>query len=113
MPVPGDAKDEIESGSICMNCTEVIREIPLYSYGEVSSDLEESIESHLSDCPACREELARHRSFLERLDEREEVADMALLAACRADLRRQLAGEETKRSGQGWFGWNWFSWADA
>jgi hypothetical protein len=90
-----------------MNCAEVIREIPLYSYGEVSSDLEESIESHLSDCAGCREELARHRSFLERLDEREEVADMALLAACRADLRRQLAGEETRRSGQGWLSWNW------
>ncbi len=90
-----------------MNCAEVIREIPLYSYGEVSSDLEESIESHLSDCSACREELARHRSFLDRLDEREEVADMALLAACRADLRRQLAGPETRRAGRGWFGWNW------
>ncbi len=90
-----------------MNCAEVIREIPLYSYGEVSSDLEERIESHLSDCAACREELARQRLFLERLDEREEVADMALLTACRADLRRQLAGEETKRSGNSWFGWNW------
>ncbi len=107
MPVPGNAKDEIESGSICMNCADVIREIPLYSYGEVSSDLEESIESHLSDCPACREELARHHLFLERLDERQEVSDMALLTACRADLRRQLAGEETKRSAPGWFGWNW------
>jgi HEAT repeats/Putative zinc-finger len=90
-----------------MNCVEVIREIPLYSYGEVSSELEERIESHLSDCAACREELARHRLFLERLDEREEVADMALLTACRADLRRQLAGQGTKRSGKSWLGWNW------
>jgi hypothetical protein len=90
-----------------MNCAEVIREIPLYSYGEVSSEIEEGIESHLSDCVSCRAELARHRLFLERLDEREEAADMALLTACRADLRRQLVGAETKKSGQSWFGWSW------
>jgi HEAT repeats/Putative zinc-finger len=110
LPLSGNAKDEIESGSIRMNCAEVIREIPLYSYGEVSSQIEEEIESHLSDCAACRQELARHRLFLERLDERPQVADMALLTACRADLRRELAGEETKRPSHSWSGWNWFGW---
>ena len=80
-----------------MSCSEVARQIPLYCYGEVDSDAEERIESHLAECPGCRSELARHRQFLEVRDTREDARrndDAAsLLMACRNDLRHTLAGE--------------------
>ena len=80
-----------------MSCEEVVREIPLYSYGEVAPDTEEHIESHLAGCAECRKEMERHRAFLEVLDARpeysNEVADPALLTSCRAALRAELDGE--------------------
>jgi hypothetical protein len=78
-----------------MTCQDVKNEIPLYCYGEVSSEQEESIEHHLTGCADCRAELARHRAFLESLDARQEFADAALdlglLASCRTELRANLA----------------------
>jgi hypothetical protein len=79
-------------------CAEVVRQIPLYSYGEISSDLEERIESHLADCPNCRRELALHRSFLEALDQRDDASEAVLLTSCRAGLRQQLAVETARGS---------------
>jgi hypothetical protein len=79
-----------------MNCSEVKNEIPLYSYGEVSAETEERLETHLGDCAGCRAELARHRSFLNALDEREDAAGSAeamLLVDCRRDLRLRIAGD--------------------
>lgn len=73
-----------------MSCDDIRQEIPLYCYGEVSSETEERIEAHLASCDACREELARHRAFLEMMDGRPEVNDPGILAACRQDLRRQI-----------------------
>jgi hypothetical protein len=87
-----------------MTCAEVTHRIPLYSYGEVSAELEEQIESHLADCPECRQALARHRAFLKALDERDDdtAAETALLADCRRDLRLRLAGEIRPRRWRGW-----------
>jgi hypothetical protein len=77
-----------------MSCSEIVRQIPLYCYGEVDSDAEERIESHIAECAACREELARHRTFLELMDGREDVRASndaaALLIECRTELRRGL-----------------------
>lgn len=76
-----------------MNCDDVIRQIPLYCYGEVSPDAEERIESHLAACPACTAELARHRSFLDLLNEREDLNEASLLAGCRTGLRSALSAQ--------------------
>ncbi|HVW85903.1 MAG TPA: HEAT repeat domain-containing protein [Bryobacteraceae bacterium] len=85
-----------------MNCEEVIRQIPLYCYGEVSSDVEERVEAHLAVCPDCRDELARHRSFLEIMDERDDDnAAASLLASCRMDLRNAVTAA-SKPARQGW-----------
>jgi hypothetical protein len=87
-----------------MKCAEVVEQFPLYSYGEVSSDIEEGIESHLADCASCQEEFAKHRSFLDVLDRREDLTEAALLTACRVDFRRKLATETARKSGvAGWF----------
>ena len=74
-----------------IGCAEAIRQIPFYCYGEVSSDTEERIESHLAACANCRGELARQRTFLEVVDRRAEAAETMLLAGCRNDLRLQIA----------------------
>ena len=50
-----------------MKCAEVIEQFPFYSYGEVSSEMEERIESHLAECADCRQAFAKHRSFMEAL----------------------------------------------
>jgi hypothetical protein len=83
-----------------MNCAEVVRQIPFYGYGEISAELEERLEAHLADCLSCREELARHRAFLDVLDERGDATEPALLTTCRADLRRQLSAHRERSS---WF----------
>lgn len=82
-----------------MKCADVVEQFPFYSYGEVSSEVEERIESHLAECANCRQAFARHRSFMEVLDQREDVAEGALLTACRVDFRRRLAAETTRTPG--------------
>ncbi len=88
-----------------MNCAEVNRQIPLYCYGEVDSEIEERIESHLGECLACQDELAKHRSFLELMDQRPHAADAAgadldsLLVACRSELRRTMSDAPALRGG--------------
>jgi hypothetical protein len=94
-----------------MTCIEATQEIPNYCYGEISSEAEEALESHLADCENCRNELARHRKFLELLEDREPVAEAGLLLACRNDfsraLRQEIAVEQ--RHGAGWRGWRRFT----
>ena len=85
-----------------MSCNEAIREIPLYCYGEVSSEVEERIEAHLAECPDCRNELARHRAFLELVDERRDAVDTSLLTNCRVSLRDALR-EGVNPARQSWF----------
>jgi hypothetical protein len=81
------------TGDLRMKCDEVIREIPLYCYGEVSPEVEEGIESHIALCAACNAELARHRSFLDLLNEREDLSEAALLSTCRTNLRAAIAAD--------------------
>jgi len=86
-----------------MKCSEVVEQFPFYSYGEVSSEVEERIESHLAECAACRNAFVKHRSFMEALDQREDATESALLTTCRVDLRRQLAAETVRKTQSGWF----------
>jgi len=84
-----------------MTCSETIENFPLYTYGELSPEMEESVESHLSACAACRAAFDKHRLFMEALDQRESGAEDAILTQARLDLRRQLAAEKTRPS-QNW-----------
>ncbi len=87
-----------------MKCSEIVDQLPLYSYGEVSPEVEERIEAHLAGCESCQTEFAKHRAFLDALNQREDAADAALLTTCRLDLRRSLAAESARRApGSGWF----------
>jgi hypothetical protein len=94
-----------------MTCTDATKEIPNYCYGEISSETEEALESHLMECEVCRTELARHRKFLELLDERGAMADAGLLVQCRSELSRVVRQEIAADAGHGagWRGWRRFS----
>jgi hypothetical protein len=88
-----------------MKCVEVVEQVSFYTYGEVSPEMEERIESHLASCADCTKEFARHRAMFEMLDRREapvRVHESALLAECRMDLRRQLATEASARPAASW-----------
>jgi hypothetical protein len=86
-----------------ITCAEIVRQVPLYSYGEISSDVEERIESHLADCENCRRELTLHRSFLDVIDQRDDATEAALLTSCRAGLRQKLGLEAARAAhGSGW-----------
>lgn len=74
-----------------MNCSDVTREISFYCYGEVLPAVEDAIEAHLADCPACAAELVRHRAFLALMDDRPDPTDADMLSACRAQLRTAVA----------------------
>jgi hypothetical protein len=89
-----------------MNCEDVKRQIPLYAYGELTSETEERIESHLAACAPCSIELERQRSLMEALDERPRVLEGTLLATCRAELRQRLESDPRLRQGAG--GWRGF-----
>lgn len=87
-----------------MNCDEIKQQLVLYSYGEVSSAVEEQVEAHLEFCGECRAERARHMAFMEALDHRTDFTDPSLLVACRNELRARIGGDRTVPSqGQGWF----------
>lgn len=79
-----------------MTCSETRQEIPFYCYGECTPETEERIEAHVAACAECRGELERHRTFLDALDSRIEPTDGALLASCRANLRRVVESEHAK-----------------
>jgi HEAT repeats/Putative zinc-finger len=85
-----------------MKCAEIVGQFPFYTYGEVSSEVEERIESHLAECADCRRAFAKHRSFMEALDQREDVTEAALLTTCRVDLRQRMAAETDRKTHGGW-----------
>ena len=85
-----------------MNCDEVKSQIVFYVYGEISSEAEERVEAHLDGCAECQAELARHRMFLQAVNQRDEFTDDVLLADCRADLRSRLG--KTAEPVAGWAG---------
>jgi hypothetical protein len=91
-----------------MTCLDATKEIPNYCYGEMSSDTEEALESHLAGCSVCQKELARHRKFLELLDERDAMVDAGLLVECRNNLSRAVRQQVAVNSSHsaGWRGWH-------
>jgi hypothetical protein len=73
-----------------MNCDVAKNQIPLFLYGELSFDEEESFEAHLEGCPVCRDEVARQTVLHRTLDRIELIPSAALLAKCRRDFAGQV-----------------------
>ena len=87
-----------------MTCHEAKDQIPFYVYGEVSSEVEERLETHMESCALCTDELKQERVFLEALDRREDLSDAVLLTRCRAELHGGLSLEAAApKQWRGWF----------
>jgi hypothetical protein len=80
-----------------MKCEEAKNLLPLLLYGELSFEEEERLETHIDECSACRENLAREKALLGALDRAEMLPTPDLLEESRAELRSRLA--HTRPSG--------------
>src|ERR1035438_6198744 len=56
-----------------MNCESVTKLIPLYFYGELSPDEEDSLEQHLDTCAACARQAESQRALSAALDRLKDV----------------------------------------
>jgi len=75
-----------------MTCDSVAKLIPLYSYGELSSEEEDRLEQHLHECAGCAREMERQRTLAAALDRRQAEIPPRLLRDCRADLMAAIQG---------------------
>jgi hypothetical protein len=75
-----------------MNCDLISTYIPLYYYGELSPEQEESVEEHTHQCRNCAREMEQQRVLAGALDRREMPVPPLLLEDCRADLLATLHG---------------------
>ena len=73
-----------------MTCESVTKLIPLYFYGELPPDEEDSLEQHLDTCAACARQAESRRALSAALDRRATQPSAALLAECRHDLMRAV-----------------------
>jgi len=78
-----------------MNCDAVTKALPLYHYGELAAEVEESVEDHLQSCASCQAELEHQRSLAAALDAHAFAPLPDLLAECRHDLSRAIYREDT------------------
>jgi len=98
-----------------MTCDEVGKLIPLYFYGELPPEEEESLEAHLHECAACAGDLERQRRLAAALDRSQAEPPPLLLEECRADLLAAIAGAHsqphaahTRREPRGRGAWDLF-----
>jgi len=75
-----------------MNCDSISMLIPLYYYGELTPDEEESVEEHTHRCRECSRAMEEQRVLAVALDRREMDAAPLLLDDCRADLLAAVRG---------------------
>jgi anti-sigma factor RsiW len=69
-----------------MSCDAVQRLIPLYYYGELTPDEEDSVEAHVFECAACARETERQRTLASALDRRQLEPPLSMTDQCRANL---------------------------
>ena len=73
-----------------MNCESVRKQFPLYLYGELSFEDEETVAGHLDDCAGCREQLEREKRMQSALDGARVTPSADLLERCRLELPRTI-----------------------
>lgn len=78
-----------------MNCESVTKLIPLYFYGELPPEEEDSLEQHLDTCAACARQAESQRVVSAAFDRREMQPSAALLAECRHRLMRTVYRQES------------------
>lgn len=87
-----------------MTCSEVQANLSFYLYGELDFTTEEWLETHLSECAACRKALDRERSWHESVAAGQYEVPLDFLSQCRQELRETL-GIAREVSQPGWIAW--------
>ena len=75
-----------------MTCDAAVTLIPLYFYGELPAEQEESLEAHLHECAPCAREVERQRLLRAALDRARAEPSELLLEDCRAELMAAIDG---------------------
>lgn len=75
-----------------MSCDEILKNIPLYFYGELPPEEEDQMDLHFHECAACAREMEHQRTLAAAFDRRREVAPAMLLQDCREDLMAAIQG---------------------
>jgi RNA polymerase sigma factor (sigma-70 family) len=92
LPLPRNSKDAHCVGRFHMNCDSISTLIPLYYYGELTPEQEDSVEEHTHECRDCAQAVEQQRQLAAALDRREMQAPPLLIEDCRADLLATLHG---------------------
>lgn len=87
-----------------MNCEWVTKNAPLFLYGELSLEEEQSFQDHVETCAACRKAFEAEKAIHGLLDEREVEPPAPLLVRCRRDLELRLGAARERAVLRGWFG---------
>jgi len=78
-----------------MTCESIVKAIPLYFYGELAPEIEDTVEEHLSSCAECRLQWESHKKMTAALAHHELAPPAGLLAECRHELVRAVYREDT------------------
>ncbi len=81
-----------------MSCEWINSVLPLFLYGELSFEEEESVHRHLESCVTCRGALERERALHAALDSAAVEPAPELLVECRSDLRAAIGERPLRRS---------------
>lgn len=84
-----------------MKCESITELIPLYLYGELTSQQEEDLEEHVHGCVSCRRELEAHRRFQAVADGAHLAPSSLLLTECRYGLF-QAVDRQREQPRSGW-----------
>jgi anti-sigma factor RsiW len=89
-----------------MTCQEVQTSLSLYLYGELDFAREENLENHLAECAFCQLTLSREKQWHTLANSQVAEPPLDLLAACRQQLRPNLARETAHpQSRRPWWRW--------
>jgi hypothetical protein len=78
-----------------MTCAEVQAALSLYLYGELDFANEETVESHIDDCPFCQLALSREKQWHAAVNKQQQDVAPEWVAACRDGLHQQILSEPT------------------
>jgi hypothetical protein len=91
-----------------MNCDSVLKQIPLYFYGELAPEEEDRFEEHLHHCAACADEMEKQRAMAAALDQRQQEPPPFLLENCRSIVAAAIRAGEPFREQQPEAPWKLF-----
>jgi hypothetical protein len=75
-----------------MTCESALALVPLYHYGELTPEQEDTLEAHVHECGSCSQAMDRQMALARALDRRQVDAPALLLEDCRADLMAAIQG---------------------